>query len=225
MAKKEQLKEQLKKAKKQERNYQKQVNIIESALRIFGEKGFEATTISEICKEAKISDATLYEYFASKEEVLFSIAEYFTGAEIEKIKRVNHYIHNTRERMRMLIQAHLEFYENNRLYSSVALLTLKGNRSFVKSKAYDVVRESTRGFVDTYREGVEKGIFRKEIDEYLFRNMVLGFIEHLVIQWLLTGRPAQLSTYRDTIFDMVMRAVEIQDNTNSDKPSEEYPVK
>ncbi len=203
-----QTKEQLKKAKKQKKNYLKQVQIIEGALRAFGEKGFESTTISEICKEAGISDATLYEYFNSKEDVLFSIAEYFTGAEIKKIREVNHYIHDTRERMRMLIQAHLEFYEGNPLYSSVALLNLKGNRNFVKSKAYDVVRESTRGFVDTFQEGVEKGIFRDDIDKYLVRNMVLGFMEHLIIQWLLVGRPEKITVYRDTIFDMVMRAIE-----------------
>jgi len=205
---KKQTKEQLKKAKKQEKNYQKQIQIIEGALQVFGEKGFEATTISEICKKAKISDATLYEYFSSKEDVLFSIAEYFTSSEIKKIREVNHYIHDTRERMRMLIQAHLEFYEGNPLYSSVALLNLKGNRNFIKSKAYGVVRESTKGFVDTFQEGVEKGIFRDDIDKYLVRNMILGFIEHLIIQWLLVGRPEKISTYRDTIFDMVIRAIE-----------------
>ncbi len=203
-----QTKEQIKKAKKQEKSYQKQVQIIEGALQVFGEKGFEATTISEICKKAKISDATLYEYFSSKEDVLFSIAEYFTGAEIKKVEEVNHYIHDTRERMRMLIQAHLEFYENNPLYSSVALLTLKGNRNFIKSKAYNVVRRSTRGFVDTFQEGVDKGIFRDDIDKYLVRNMILGFMEHLIIQWLLVGRPEKISPYRDTIFEMVMRAIE-----------------
>ncbi len=194
--------------KKKEKNYQKQVQIIEGALQVFGEKGFEATTISAICKKAKISDATLYEYFNSKEDVLFSIAEYYTGTEIQKLKEVNHYIHDTRERMRMLIQAHLEFYESNPLYSSVALLNLKGNRNFIKSKAYGVVRESTRVFVDTFSEGVEKGIFRDDLDKYLVRNMILGFIEHLVIQWLLIGRPDEISTYRDTIFEMVIRAIE-----------------
>ena len=213
-------KDQLKRAKKKEKNFLKQVQIIEGALRIFGEKGFEATTISEICKESGISDATLYEYFNSKEDVLFSIAEYYTGAEIKRIKEVNHYIHDTRERMRMLIQAHLEFYEGNPLYSSVALLNLKGNRNFIKSSAYSVVRESTRGFVDTFQEGVEKGIFRDDIDKFLVRNMILGFMEHLIIQWLLVGRPESISDYRDTVFDMVMRAIE----KRTDDPSNRHEL-
>ena len=37
--------------------------------------------------------------------------------------------------------------------------------------------------------------------------MILGFIEHLTIQWLLLNRPKSLSENRDVIFDMVMRAI------------------
>ena len=107
----------------------------------------------------------------------------------------------------MIIQAYLEFYENNRLYTSVALLLLKGNRNFIKSRAYQVVKTSARSIVDAFNEGVEKGVFRDELDPYIVRNMVLGFIEHLTIQWLLLSRPKNLSENRDTIFDMVMRAI------------------
>ena len=46
---------------------------------------------------------------------------------------------------------------------------------------------------------------------YLVRNMVLGFIEHLTIQWLLLGRPEEIAVHTDTIFQMVMRAVEKED--------------
>ena len=51
-------------------------------------------------------------------------------------------------------------------------------------------------------------MFRNDLDPYLVRNMVLGFIEHLTIQWLLVGRPEHISPCLDTVFDMVMRAIE-----------------
>ena len=194
--------------KNREQNYQKKKNIIDGALRVFGEKGFEETTISDICNASGISDATLYEYFDSKEDVLFSITEPYTKGEMERIREVARYIHSAREKIRVIIQAYLEFYEDNKLYTSVALLTLKGNRRFIKSPAYKVVREASRSIVETFNEGVEEGVFRDDIDGYIVRNMVLGFIEHLTIQWLLVGRPQSISAYRDTIFDMVMRAIE-----------------
>lgn len=194
--------------KNSKRSREKEINIIEGALKVFGEKGFEATTISAISKAAKISEATFYEYFPSKEDVLFSISKLYTQRELERIRSVSHYVHGARERMRMIIQAYLEFYENNRLYTSVALLTLKGNRNFLNSEAYQAVRESARNIVVVFQEGVNEGVFRDGIDPYLVRNMVLGFIEHLTIQWLLVGRPESISEHRDVIFDMVMRAIE-----------------
>ena len=206
MGKKKLKKKSLKKDR--ERNLQKEINILDAALRVFGEKGFEASTISAICRAANISDATLYEYFDSKEEVLFSIPELYTRREIERMQEISHYIHSPTEKLRVIIQGYLEFYERNRMYTSVALLTLKGNRNFLKSPAYAVIREASRSIVEAFKEGVAEGVFRDDIDGYLVRNMVLGFIEHLTIQWLLVGRPESISEYRDILFDMVLRAIE-----------------
>ena len=113
--------------------------------------------------------------------------------------------------MRAIIQAYLEFYENNPLYTSVALLTLKGNRRYVASPAYESVREAAHSLIEVYQDGVERCVFRDDLDPYLVRNMVLGFIEHLTIQWLLVGRPKTIADHTDTIFQMVMRAVEKED--------------
>jgi len=194
--------------KDKKRNPQKEINILEGALRVFGEKGFEATTISAISKAANVSEATLYEYFASKEEVLFAIPKLYTQKELDRMSKVIPYIHSPKEKIRVIIQVYLEFYEKNPLYTSVALLTLKGNRNFIKSEAYQIIRESARFIIVAFNDGVEKGVFRDDIDPYLVRNMVLGFIEHLTIQWLLVGRAEGISQYRDTIFHMVMRAIE-----------------
>jgi TetR/AcrR family fatty acid metabolism transcriptional regulator len=190
------------------RSRQRELRILEAALRLFGEKGFEATTVSAICEGAGVSEATLYGYFKSKEQVLFSIAERYTRREVERLRELRHFIHDPREKFRATIQAYLEFYQRNPLYTSVALLALKANRNFVHSRAYAVVREASRPIVEAFREGVEAGLFRPELDASLVRNMVLGFIEHLTTQWIVVGRPEDISQYRDTIHEMVMRAIE-----------------
>jgi TetR/AcrR family fatty acid metabolism transcriptional regulator len=190
------------------RNPQRELRILEAALDLFGRKGFEATTVSAICEAAGVSEATLYEYFESKEQVLFSIAEIYTRRELERLEGLRGYIRDPREKLRVVIQAYLEFYERNPLYTSVALLTLKANRNFTQSAAYEAVRRASRSIVEAFQEGVEAGIFRSDIDGSLVRNMVLGFIEHLTTQWIVAGRPEQISQYCDTIHEMVMRAIE-----------------
>jgi AcrR family transcriptional regulator len=191
------------------RNPEREARILEAALQLFGGKGFETTTVSSICEAAGVSEATLYEYFESKEQVLFAIAELYTRREVERLQHLEHYIQDPRERLRAIIQAYLEFYEANPLYTSVALLTLKANRSFIASAAYQAVREAARPIVTAFEQGVADGLFRSDLEAGLVRNMVLGFIEHLTTQWIVTGRPEGISRYRDTIHQMVMRAIEL----------------
>lgn len=53
----------------------KKDSIIASALKLFEEKGFHATKVSDIVKDAGMAQGTFYLYFKSKEDLFRSIAE------------------------------------------------------------------------------------------------------------------------------------------------------
>jgi len=187
---------------------QREASILESALKVIGEKGYETTTISDICREANVSESTLYEYFSSKEDVLFSIPKMYSRRILEGIQIIRPYCDGARAKLKVFIRVALEIYEQNPHYASVVLLTLKGNRSFLRTPAYQLIREGYRTIIDILHEGIEEGVFRNDFDVYLARNMVLGFIEHLTIQWLLLGRPNSLAEQKDMIYGMVLKALE-----------------
>jgi AcrR family transcriptional regulator len=48
--------------------------IVEAALALFRERGYDETTVSEIARRARISDATFFNYFAAKDLVLDELA-------------------------------------------------------------------------------------------------------------------------------------------------------
>ena len=50
------------------------------ALRLFGEQGFEDTTMDDIAREIGFSKAALYQYCSSKEDLFFQVLQLYTHA-------------------------------------------------------------------------------------------------------------------------------------------------
>lgn len=65
----------------------KRQHIVEVAAQTFRELGFEGASMAEICARVGGSKATLYNYFASKEELLFEVMTQSREAEFEAAHR------------------------------------------------------------------------------------------------------------------------------------------
>ena len=63
----------------------RRARIEETALELFGTKGFDRVTVSEICAEAGVAPATFYRHFGSKEQVVFAYEDEFRAALIRAL--------------------------------------------------------------------------------------------------------------------------------------------
>ncbi|WP_291427022.1 TetR/AcrR family transcriptional regulator, partial [Deinococcus sp.] len=54
----------------QERRAERRERLIRAAIRLYGTRGFRATTIKDVCDEAGVTQRYFYEAFASAEELL-----------------------------------------------------------------------------------------------------------------------------------------------------------
>jgi AcrR family transcriptional regulator len=59
----------------------KRPRLVDAARSIFAEKGYASTRVADIAERAGVGKGTVYEYFSSKEELLFAVFE-ITNAEI-----------------------------------------------------------------------------------------------------------------------------------------------
>ncbi len=55
---------------------QTRIRLLEAAVDVITEKGFEKATMRSIAKRADVADATIYNYFPSKEKLLYGYCEY-----------------------------------------------------------------------------------------------------------------------------------------------------
>jgi AcrR family transcriptional regulator len=63
-------------------------SILEAAERVFARRGWAATKIADVAKEAGLAAGTLYNYFDSKEHILESIIEWRGGQVVERVTAI-----------------------------------------------------------------------------------------------------------------------------------------
>jgi len=184
--------------------------ILKAAEKVFSEKGYINSTISDVAKETGVSDTTIYEYFSSKEELLFSLPR--EGIELGKQMLDSHlnYITGTVNKLRGMIYHLCKFYQDNRYFASVSLMTLKTNKKFMETDTYKDLINYYRIMIDVIREGINSGELKNDIDPYFIRSVIIGSVEFIVIRWLMYGCPddkTQPVLNVDPLFKLIMNGI------------------
>ncbi len=93
---------------------QKQKNrrlIIQAAVELMIEKGLKAAAMREIAKNAGIGAATIYNYFPTKESILFAYYEDHLRGCMEKIKSIDGFNEfSFQEQLQTLMETSLELF-------------------------------------------------------------------------------------------------------------------
>jgi len=61
--------------------------IAETARRLFAERGFEAVSVAEVARESEVSEATVFNYFPTKEDLVYHGMEDFEGELLDAIRQ------------------------------------------------------------------------------------------------------------------------------------------
>ncbi len=186
--------------------------IINAAEKVFAEKDFSKATIAQIAKLAGVADATIYEYFSSKEEILLSIG----------IKRFDRFLSEVGDafeikgpvrKLRRLIKYHFSSFLSERQFLKVFLLQLQLNARFYGSEAYQKFCTYYRFIEDVIEEGKNAGVFAADVQPQVFRNMFLGAFSHMALRWLIlnestdTDRMEEINQVTDLLTSAVIADV------------------
>ncbi len=72
---------------RERKRQQTRQDLISAAMRLFEERGYEQTTVAEIASAAAVSTKTFFNYFASKDEVLFPHLSHRIDAAVATIEQ------------------------------------------------------------------------------------------------------------------------------------------
>jgi len=180
--------------------------ILESATKIFSEKGFVDATISEIARRAGLASSGIYIYYENKEGILFTIIENFLAKSISGLKEHLQGIQGAENKLRKAIWFHCKSYSGNKSEIKIVLESRSYPR-FYKSTAYNALKKYAGIITDIINEGMADGTFNSLSSAMILRDMILGTVDHIAINWTLKNAPNSLDQ-AEKLYDLVMRAVE-----------------
>jgi AcrR family transcriptional regulator len=71
---------------REQKKEQTRARLTETAWRLAGERGFERVTVAEIARTAEVSEATVFNYFRTKEDLFYAPLEAFGDRLIEAVR-------------------------------------------------------------------------------------------------------------------------------------------
>jgi len=150
----------------------KERHILETAFRLFSEKGIESVTMPEVAAASGIGRATLYRYFSTKLELVVAIGtwkwdEYiayhdtFASSEAQANMTGAEYL-------RFILDSFLDLYRNHRdilrfNYNFNSFLRFEAETAEQKQPYLRVVEVLAERFNDLYERGKRDGTLRTDI--------------------------------------------------------------
>jgi AcrR family transcriptional regulator len=179
--------------------------ILQTALELFSNKGYDATSVREVCEAAGVTKPTLYHFYGSKEGVYRALVE---GTLEEYRRAVRDLVGSpgtVSERLRRVARAHFEYTRERRELVRFVLALSHNPPSSAPVTDFHRYYEDVVGAIATLaNEGIATGeLAPGPVDVRML--VFMGAISEAMHGFLLAGRPELSSELADTLVDTVLR--------------------
>ena len=173
---------------KKNRNSDKYGRIIKAATKVFAKKGFYQAKVSEIAKEAKVADGTIYLYFENKDDILISLFEDQMKLVLENMKSEITNEPDAVKKIQKFALNHLKLIEQNKDMAEIIQVELRQSSKFMKEYANEKFAEYLNLISEIIREGQAQGVFKESILPGIAKRAFFGALDEMSRFWVLSSR-------------------------------------
>lgn len=181
--------------------------IVESAERIFAARGFHDTTIADISQDSGVHEASIFQYFKTKENLIVTIPERHLRGTLAGITEHLQGMKGAEPKIRKLIWHQLRDLSLNRDYTSILLRDLRTLPAFYRSSAYEMIRTYSGFASEAIREGIADGDVAPNLEPIVVLEMIFGAIDSVVLRWLFFDRPYDPVAVADELCSLIKAAI------------------
>ncbi|MCA0150052.1 TetR/AcrR family transcriptional regulator [Rossellomorea vietnamensis] len=152
---------------------EKEKLIIETSIKLFATKGFNATSVQEIVNECDISKGAFYLYFKSKEALLLAIMNYYFTMITDKVNEIENEDLSPYDKFQKQLECQLiEICK----HKEFIIMQIRENAMPFNDEIHDLLSEMKMNTHRYYRRRLF-GIYGKKIEPYFWdiTMMIQGF--------------------------------------------------
>lgn len=161
--------------------------ILDATVELLAERGYTGTSTRQIAARAGVSEASIFKYYPSKDNLLMTIVtetidEIYDYSMGEVVPEINRRFHDApvEDAMRSAIAERLAFFEKNAKKIQVIYQETLVNpavRKYFKEKVWRRMDELTASYVE---RGIERGELRG-IDPFFVQRAIFGMLFHTTV--------------------------------------------
>ena len=162
---------------------EKQINIIETAERLFASRGFDGTSVRDISEEAGINIAMISYYFGSKEKLMEAIFEVKIGkVQVRVEELLKDKTMSPIQKINILIEEHIERVMKSQQFYRIMICEQVGNTNrAITDKIKQLKLKNAELISELIKEGQKQGVFKRKVDVVLMLNTMIGTVWQAII--------------------------------------------
>jgi AcrR family transcriptional regulator len=157
----------------------RRAEICRAAARIFRERGFDATAMSDIARTLRMTKAGLYHYFPSKEAMLFEIMQFGLDRMCDEVITPAEAVRDPEARLRKMMMQHARIITR----AEGVVAQLFHEQRALPAHMRKVINDQERRYFyvlrDTLKELKTQGRLRDDVDLSIAALSLIG-----MVQWL-----------------------------------------
>ncbi|MBL4902756.1 MAG: TetR/AcrR family transcriptional regulator [Desulfocapsa sp.] len=161
----------------------KHSKIIAGATKVFAKKGFFNARISDIAREAKVADGTIYLYFNNKFDILISVFEEEIGNLIKQVNKLLAAEDDPRKMLEIFARKHLTVMKKNKNLAEVIQIELRQSAKLVKDYRNNRFSEYINIISFIIELGQEQNIYRISINPCIAKRAFFGALDEISRIW------------------------------------------
>jgi AcrR family transcriptional regulator len=178
--------------------------ILNKALELFSTKGYDATSVREICEAAEITKPTLYHFYGSKEGVYRALVEGSLQEYKERLVRQAEAPGSPQERLKAIARDYFAFARERQELVRFIFALVHNPSSSAPVTDFSNFYASVVGLISAVVEqGVQEGALRPGPAD-LRMLVFMGALGESLCGYLITGRPEITPELADRLVDAII---------------------